>query len=172
MPFTPFHLGPGLFAKSAAPRHFSWAAFGAAQVVIDLETLYFLRHRTYPVHRFLHTLPGAFAAGLFTAAALLLAREALGKSLRGKFGRTDYRLASEGSTWGILAGALLGGLSHPLLDGLMHADVRPFAPFSQANPLLGLVSLGGLHVTCFFLAVVGAVVLWTRTAAAGGGSSR
>lgn len=172
MPFTPFHLGPGLLAKSVAPRHFSWTAFAAAQVVIDLETLYFLSRRTYPVHRFLHTLPGAAAAGLFAAAALIIAREALGRGLRGRLDRADYRLAAEGSTAGILAGALVGGLPHPLLDGLMHADVRAFAPFSQARPLLGLVSLGGLHVRCFFLAVVGAVVLWTRSAGPGGGSSR
>ncbi len=42
---------------------------------------------------------------------------------------------------GARAVASVGGLSHPLLDGLMHADVRPFMPWSDSNPFLGLVGL-------------------------------
>src|SRR2546423_15132783 len=55
MPATPFHLGPGLLIKAAAPRQFSMAAYTVAQVVIDIESGYHvLRGETY-VHRQAHT---------------------------------------------------------------------------------------------------------------------
>ena len=39
MPFTPFHMGAALVIKPAARRCFSVFAFGAAQIVMDLEPL-------------------------------------------------------------------------------------------------------------------------------------
>ena len=51
MPATPFHLGPGLLIKAAAPRQFSMAAYSLAQVVIDVESGYYLLRGEYPVHR-------------------------------------------------------------------------------------------------------------------------
>jgi hypothetical protein len=38
MPVTPFHFGPSLLVKAAAPRSFSMIAFGVSQIVIDCET--------------------------------------------------------------------------------------------------------------------------------------
>jgi membrane-bound metal-dependent hydrolase YbcI (DUF457 family) len=38
----------------------------------------------------------------------------------------------------VTLGAIAGTYSHVVLDSLLHADMRPFAPFSAANPLLGL----------------------------------
>ena len=64
MPFTPFHFGPGLAVKGMGAPVFSWSAFAAAQVLIDCETLYYLLHQEYPVHRFLHSFLGAAVAGL------------------------------------------------------------------------------------------------------------
>ncbi len=55
MPFTPFHLGPGLLIKAAAPTRFSFAAYTATQVAIDLESGYFLFSGQTPVHRTAHT---------------------------------------------------------------------------------------------------------------------
>jgi membrane-bound metal-dependent hydrolase YbcI (DUF457 family) len=57
------------------------------------------------------------------------------------------------------AGALLGGWSHILLDGVMHPDVRPWAPWSDANGLFGIVPLGVLHVACV-AAGAAAVIVW------------
>ena len=162
MPFTPFHFGPGLFLKAIGSRYFSWGAFVATQVVIDGETLYFMLQRAYPVHRTLHTLLGATLAGLATALALIAC-----KALRfGGWPRAADSLrrrgawaSSELSTLGILTGGLIGGASHPLLDGLMHRDVHPFAPWSSANPLLHLVRVGTLHLGCVTLGLIGVVGL-------------
>ncbi|NEX21274.1 hypothetical protein G3480_13275 [Thiorhodococcus mannitoliphagus] len=39
MPFTPLHLWPGLALKALGGRHFSFLAFGIAQVAMDIEPL-------------------------------------------------------------------------------------------------------------------------------------
>ena len=161
MPFTPFHLGPGLLLKGSAPRRFSWAAFAAAQVLIDCETLYYILNRQYPLHRELHTFVGATSAGLATALILLGARR-LAPGLAGRFEAAPPFLRSEAATTGIVAGGLVGGATHPFLDGLMHGDIRPFAPWTDANPLLGTVGLGALHLGCLAAALIGAALIWTR----------
>ena len=72
MPFTPFHFGPGAALHAIAPKHVSFIAFCASNVVIDVESLYnLLNHRT-PVHAFFHTYIGATLAllgvvGIFSA---------------------------------------------------------------------------------------------------------
>lgn len=161
MPFTPFHLGPGLLMKGAAPGRFSWTAFAAAQVLIDCETLYYIVQRQYPLHRELNTFVGATSAGLATAVILLgLRRLAPGPS--GRLESFPSVLRSEASTAGIIAGGLIGGASHPFLDGLMHGDIKPFAPWTDANPLLGMVGLDALHLGCTAAALIGAALIWAR----------
>jgi membrane-bound metal-dependent hydrolase YbcI (DUF457 family) len=44
--------------------------------------------------------------------------------------RARPSVKSETSAVAVLVGAPVGGLSHSLLDGLMHPDVRPFAPWA------------------------------------------
>jgi len=60
--------------------------------------------------------------------------------------------------------SLVGGLSHPLLDGIMHPDVRSFMPWSDSNPFLRLVGLAPLHLACVTAALFGVVCLtgWRR----------
>src|SRR5690349_3393859 len=55
MPATPFHFGPGLLIKAVAPRQFSVTAYSVAQVVIDIESGYYLLKGDDPVHRQAHT---------------------------------------------------------------------------------------------------------------------
>ena len=162
MPFTPYHFGPGLFVKGLAARWFSWIAFIAVQVVIDCETLYYLERREYPIHRTLHTFLGGTLAGLAVAGVLLLSRW-LASRLRPEVGRSFAAkwpsVASEFGIAGILAGGIIGGASHPLLDGLMHPDIRPLEPWTRANPLLGAVSMATLHDGCILAGVAGLVLL-------------
>lgn len=160
MPFTPFHLGPGLALKGVAAPVFSWSAFAAAQVLIDCETLYYLVHQEYPVHRFFHSFLGAAAAGL---GAAILCLGIVRASTVGFLGRLGSLVGStstargECSSVGILAGGLVGGLSHPFLDGIMHPDVRPFMPWSDYNPFLGLIGVMQLHLACIAAALLGTV---------------
>jgi hypothetical protein len=57
---------------------------------------------------------------------------------------------------------VFGGLFHSVLDGIMHADIRPFRPFTSANPLHGLVSVEILYLFCIVTGVVGAALLLAR----------
>jgi len=41
----------------------------------------------------------------------------------------------------------------------MHEDIKPFSPFTDANPLLGVISMGNLNVLCVVSGLLGVVVL-------------
>ncbi|HLA64585.1 MAG TPA: hypothetical protein VK610_09180, partial [Rhodothermales bacterium] len=147
----PFHFGPGLLLKSVAPRSVSLGAFAAANVVIDVESVANLLAGRHPVHATLHTLPVAVLVGV--AAGLAVA--ALGRALK-------RPPSPEWALGPAVLGGLLGGASHPLLDGVMHRDIQPFLPFTASNPLLGLVGLGALHLASVGAGVLGLVVLGWR----------
>lgn len=158
MPVTPFHFGPGLALKGAAAPVFSWTAFAVATVLIDCESLYYLIRQEYPVHRFLHSLVGASLVGLIAAAAchaFLRVLSARAPQLLAPGGGASSAVRGERAGLGALLGGLAGGLSHPVLDGIMHPDVRPFMPWSDRNPFLGLVSETMLHLTCVVAALIG-----------------
>jgi hypothetical protein len=155
MPFTPFHFGPGLLVKAIAPRAFSLATFVATQVVIDLESVYHLVRQNWPVHRQLHSLFGATIVGL----AVGLAAWVAGAALRGRF-RAAPPAHAEVSLVGTISGGVVGGISHSILDGMMHGDVRPYWPLSDAPGWGGIVSVGSLHLACVLTGVLGGIILW------------
>jgi membrane-bound metal-dependent hydrolase YbcI (DUF457 family) len=128
VPFTPFHFGPGILVKSAAPKRFSLSAHMATQVVIDCETLYHMIAHTKPDHRFFHTLVGASLVSSAVAVAMVIGAP----SARGRWTWLDEDL-DERAIW---IGALFGGVSHALLDSMYHRDAMPFWPWSRANPFL------------------------------------
>lgn len=157
MPFTPFHFGPGLLIKGIIPKRFSWTAFVSTQILIDCETLYNIVYHRYPLHRGLHSFLGATLAGAGTAAIL----SATVMVFRNAKVRKPW-LKSELSTTAIWIGGIAGGASHPLLDGIMHKDVRPFMPWSELNPLLGAIDPGILHLGCVAAGLVGAGLVLMR----------
>ena len=162
MPATPFHLGPGLLAKAAAPRQFSMAAYTLSQVVIDLESGYYLLRGGYPVHRQAHTFLLGGLIGLLCGLIVSRVGErwARPRDVVPEAVAAEYRLPIA------VASGIFGGLLHSLLDGIMHPDMRPFRPFSDANPLLGLVSVRVLYLFCVITGLVGAALLlaWERRA--------
>ena len=143
MPLTPFHFGPGGAIHVLAPQRISFLAFCVSNVLTDCETLYFILSRQYPLHRFFHTYVGAavmavLTVQLFVAAKLLARPLRLPNALRWR----DLTVLP------VAAGAVIGTFSHVLLDSIMHPDVRPFAPLSDANPLLRIIPLELLHMAC------------------------
>ena len=154
MPVTPFHFGIGLLGKGLAPNQVSFSSFVASQVLIDCESAYYLFIApAWPVHRWAHTLLVAVPLGV----AVGLAVWGLGRA----FNRIDAP-PHELGLWPALAGGLLGGATHPLLDALMHPDAQLFMPFRAGNPLLGMVSLAALHLACVGAALLGGSLLWLR----------
>ena len=160
MPATPFHFGPGLLVKAAAPRQFSMAAYSLAQVVIDIESGYHLLHHNYPVHRQAHTF---FLGGMIgLVCGLIVSR--LGTWLAKPRDVIPEVLAAEYRLPIAAVSGIFGGIFHSVLDGIMHADMRPFRPFSNANPLYGIVGLSALYLFCIITGLVGAALLlaWER----------
>ncbi|MCA9074948.1 MAG: DUF4184 family protein [Planctomycetaceae bacterium] len=161
MPFTPFHFGPGIVAKACAPHRFWLSTFVAANVLIDLEVLYYLHHGEAPVHRYLHTYIGGVAMGLVAAFGMFAVTVLLIRCLSvDSRWMQEQRSVPKGKLLreSMFAG-LLGGVSHVLLDSLMHHDMNPLWPFAQGNALAGTIEVGTLHgalgLTGFF-----GVILW------------
>ena len=151
MPFTPFHMGPGLLIKAVLQGAFSLMVFGWAQIVMDIQPLVVILTGEGHLHGFTHTWIGASLLGIASA-------------LSGKY-LSEFGLRLIGCRrfvpirWPVaVLSAFVGTFSHVLLDGIMHADVEPFWPLTRDNGLLGLVSVRAMHWFCLGSGVVGAVL--------------
>jgi hypothetical protein len=160
MPATPFHLGPGLLVKAVAPRQFSMAAYSLAQVVIDVESGYYLLRGEYPVHRQAHTF---LLGGLIGLLCGLIVSRVGGWWARPR-DAVPEALAAEFRMPVAVVSGIFGGVFHSVLDGIMHADIHPFRPLTDANPLYNLVSVRMLYLFCTITGLVGAALLlaWQR----------
>jgi membrane-bound metal-dependent hydrolase YbcI (DUF457 family) len=160
MPFTPFHFGPGL-ALAGASRWIDFWAFCAANVLIDLESGWHLWRHEFPVHRFFHSFLGATLV-IVPAAALALLAAVTARRIGLVRGPRRTSASARAAT---IIGAALGAWSHVVLDAIMHGDMRPLAPWSATNPLLGLLSLEQLHNACLVAGAAGVVLLGIRVMA-------
>jgi len=165
MPFTPFHMGAALIVKPAAQKHLSLIAFGIAQIVIDIEPFIGMMRRSDILHGPTHTLWGAITIGVLVA----LVSPAMCRPILRRYNQevTAYKLRwlsepIEPTRVAVWSGALWGTLSHIILDSFMHDDMRPFAPFSDANPLLHVISHDDVYQFCVVLGVIGCIV-WLLT---------
>jgi membrane-bound metal-dependent hydrolase YbcI (DUF457 family) len=139
---------------AAASRHrISFLAFAATNVLIDVESLYNMLTSQPRIHTFFHTYLGSTIAAATVVVAYLPARW----------------LALKLPAWSILGwrhlpvmavllGSIVGAWSHVLFDSIMHDDITPLAPFSNANVLHQVVSLRVLHAFCIATGVLG--VAW------------
>ena len=166
MPITPFHFGPGAVIKAVAPRYFSLSIFCVAQFITDAEVVILILLDSQPIHRFFHTYVGA----IFVAALSVIAGRPLGVFLKRIWNaRLDKRLrpylqlSLEIPFHAALSGALVGASSHVFLDSIMHPDMKPLVPVSQANPMLGVLSFYQLHVLCAVLGIIGAGIYSYRS---------
>lgn len=157
MPITPFHFGPGAAIHAIAPKRISFIAFCTANVLVDIEPLYYMRTGQFPLHRFFHTCIGATLIVGMTVALFVAARAFANRfRLPNLFGWRDLGVAS------VAAGAAFGSYTHIIFDSIMHSDIRPFAPFSDSNPLLRALPLDALHWLCVVAGVIGIAILLLR----------
>ncbi|RYD89411.1 MAG: hydrolase [Sphingobacteriales bacterium] len=151
MPFTPIHLGAGLAAKAIGRRHFSLLIFAGSQVLMDIEPLLGIINGWPVLHGLSHTLGGAV---ILAMVATLVGKPLSQWLLRWR------KLPVQSLTWNVaLLSALIGTLSHIGLDAIMHSDMNPFWPLQTGNSWLGLISIEQLHVLCFVLGLIGALVI-------------
>lgn len=165
MPFTPFHMGPGIAMKSLAGRHFSLTTFGFSQVAMDVEPLVRILRGDAVPHGPTHTYLGATLIGLV---CVVIGRPICEYPLQ--YWTPDPESGFLTWLWGnadisrsaAFAGAFAGTYSHVFLDGLMHADLRPLAPFSDAQPLFFAVPVDAVHIACVLAGLGGALVTVVR----------
>jgi len=157
MPITPFHFGPGAAIHAIAPKHVSFLAFCSANVLIDIEPLYYMVTGQYPLHRFFHTYIGATVIMVATALIFFFALKLASRVRLPNLLQWQYL-----QPLAVWLGAAAGSYSHIVLDSVMHADIVPLSPFSEVNLLYQLVSLGELHLFCVIAAGLGLVILSIR----------
>ena len=155
-------MGPAIALKAVAGRHFSLMVFGFSQVAMDLEPLVRILRDDDVLHGFTHTYLGAT---LIALASLFVGRPVCQYFLNSWKPDSRSRLLNglrgpERISWrAAIAGAFVGTYSHVVLDSIMHYDMRPFAPLSQANSLLHVLSVSGLHMLCVLSGALGVVIL-------------
>lgn len=162
MPFTPFHMGPGILVKSLLQGSFSLMVFGWCQIVMDIQPLVAIVSGVGKLHGFTHTYVGATLIAIVAAiTGKYLAQWALVTVLR-------VVPAIRIRWWVAFLSAFIGSFSHVALDSIMHADLQPLLPFADTNALLGFISVSALHKFCVYSGLAGAVIyfLVNRTLAA------
>jgi membrane-bound metal-dependent hydrolase YbcI (DUF457 family) len=144
-------MGPGLFIKALLQGSFSLLIFGWTQIVIDLQPLFQNITGRGEHHGFTHTYAGACVIGVIAATT----GKYMSEWLLVRVPRT--RDAAVRISWPIaFASAFIGSFSHVLLDSIMHANVRPLAPFSQSNMLLHLITTPAIYRLCVYSGLAGA----------------
>ena len=157
MPFTPFHFGPGAALHAAAPQQVSFLAFCAANVLIDVEPLYYMLTDQYPWHRFFHTYVGATLILAATVGLFILARRlASWVSVPNWFSWQELTVRQ------VTVGAAAGSYSHIFLDSIMHNDIQPLSPFSTTNVLLRVMDVDRLHEVCVVAGLAAIVLIGAR----------
>lgn len=155
MPFTPLHMGPGIFIKAVLQGSFSLMVFGWTQIVMDIQPLIVIITGEGHLHGFSHTYIGAVLIAIFSALSGKYLSE-LGLKIIGIAKEQPIKLL-----WTIcFVSAFIGSFSHVLLDSIMHSDVEPFYPVNLSNQLHGLVLISTLHKFCLYSGLIGAAIYY------------
>jgi len=152
MPFTPFHMGPGIVIKAVLQGSFSLMVFGWSQVVMDIQPLLVMISGEGHLHGFSHTYLGATLLAVFSGLSGKYLAE-IGLYVLGLNQAWQVRIS-----WCVaFLSAFVGTYTHVVLDSIMHADVEPFAPLSVSNGLLHIISNELLHILCVASALLGGI---------------
>ena len=156
MPFTPFHMGPGILIKALLQGSFSLMVFGWSQIIMDLQPLWVLIQGHGHLHGFSHTFIGGSLLAIFSALTGKYLSE-LGLIIIGISKASNPIKIS----WLIaFFSAYVGCFSHVILDAIMHTDVQPLYPFTLSNDFLRILSVGNLHKVCLYSGLVGAAIFY------------
>jgi len=155
MPFTPFHLGPGLFLGVLLYRYLDLGTVLAASMAVDLRTvLVFFGVLDGPLHGDLHTFALAPVMGVAAGAALYKA----GERLRPVY--EAFRLEASDSWNQYALAGVAGSWLHVLLDSFLYADMS-LVVFGR-NPFLGVLGMSDVYGFCVFGFLAGAALLFWR----------
>lgn len=161
MPITPFHMGPGLLIKAVMQGYFSLIIFGWAQVLMDIQPVLAIMSGSGNIHGFTHTYTGAALIAIIAAISGKWVYDWCLRFMEKDFSSYQKQLfhASGKLTSGIaISSALIGTVSHVLLDSIMHPDVEPFYPVNTENHLALVLPIETLYRLCVYTGLLGSIV--------------
>ena len=152
MPFTPFHLGPGLLISLIFLSFIDIPTFLIASVIVDIEPfLVLVFDLNYPLHGFFHSFLGGFIVAVLLSMIMSKIRRYFTPLL------TFFKIEQSISFKKILFSSICAIFLHILLDSPIYLDIRPFFPF-EFNPFYRSTFMPGLIeylicVWCFIGAI-------------------
>ena len=155
MPFTPFHLGPGLFIGLTFLSFIDIPSFLIASVIIDIEPfLVLIFDLNYPLHGFFHS----FLGGFIVAALLTIVMSKIRMYFTPLI--TFFKIEQSISLKKILFSSICAIFLHILLDAPSYSDIRPFFPF-EFNPFYRSSVMSGLieYIVCAWC-FIGAIIVY------------
>jgi len=155
MPFTPFHLGPGLFVAMLLFPLIDVVVILIASVIVDVEPAYYLFTHGYVYHGFLHSFVGCSIVAVMLSLIAYPLRRVYLKILE------TFGLRQKTSFRKILISSLVGTNLHVLLDGFLYPEMNPFYPIS-GNPLLNMLSEATVYPICIITFILGATIYVAR----------
>jgi len=153
MPFTPFHLGPGLVIGILLFSYISLPVFLFANMMPDLEPLAVIISGGGVHHGFWHS----FAGATILAIVLSIVAIAFKKPIK-KFSE-KFLIKQEISWKNVLPAAFLGTFLHVFLDSILYHEMNPFYPITGNPFVIGTIAFVPVYVGCALLFVLGFVLL-------------
>ncbi|MEM0084097.1 MAG: hydrolase [Candidatus Methanomethylicia archaeon] len=154
-PFTPFHLGPGIFLGLMFKKRLHIPTFILGNIVLDLEHIFsFLLFSRYSFHGIMHTFILAFIIGLFLGFFMYF----LENSFHDLYKTFRLEFDVECSLNCFLYSGILGTLLHVLFDSPLYDDIQPFYPLTY-NPLYHPELTYSIYIFCSILFMFG-VFYW------------
>jgi len=161
-------MGPGLLLKAVMQGYFSLIIFGWAQVLMDIQPLLAIVTGKGEVHGFTHTYIGAV---LIAIVAVMTGKWIYQWCMRfmekdfSPYQKQLFNIPARLTTGIAISSALIGTISHVLLDSIMHPDLEPFFPLDIQNHLALVWSIGTLYRLCVYTGVAGTVIYFCVRAA-------
>ncbi|MCA9052295.1 MAG: DUF4184 family protein [Planctomycetaceae bacterium] len=121
--------------------------------------LYCLRFSLHPIHRDCHTFVGGTLIGAGSAVVAYYGSKAVLHSTPATWLAAARNASRRQLICDSAFSGIVGGISHVILDSLMHTDMHPFWPVFDGNVLAGSLGVGVLNALLTAAGFFG-VVLW------------
>lgn len=151
MPFTPFHLGPGLLAGLLFKRLVNLPAVLLAGLIIDVKAAYCFIFASCALHGFFHTFLGALLLSVPVVVLVYLLRKPLSEI------SNFLKISQSYSLQSIVLGAVSGAFMHIILDSFLYDEMSPFFP-AAGNPLFGILDTSTVYSLCAVLLAAGLLI--------------
>jgi len=152
MPFTPMHLGFGIFLFSIVP-FLDPIALLIGTIIIDLEPIFYLITGIGSMHGIMHSTLGVIV--FFIPASFI-------SWLCYRFLKIDKYLPKYNIYLSLLS-SIIGLFSHVIFDAIMYPEIMFFYPFSQINGILyNLITPRADYLILGIMFIVGFLILGIR----------